>query len=41
MKSRGISDKDIKKVIYKATMLNTMNLLDEESEFNKRINEWW
>ena len=41
MKSRGINENDIKKVIYKATMLGTMKLDEEESEFNKRINEWW
>ena len=41
MQTRGISDFDIKKAIYRATMLGTMELSDEESEFNKRINEWW
>lgn len=41
MKSRGIEDSDIKKAIYKATMLGSMELLEEDSEFNKRINEWW
>ncbi len=41
MKSRGISDKDLKKLIYKAIMLGIMELSDEESEFNKIINEWW
>ena len=41
MRSRGINDENIKKSIYKATMLGTMNLNEEESEFNKRINEWW
>lgn len=41
MKSRGISDKDLKKLIYKSIMLGTMELSDEESEFNKIINEWW
>ena len=41
MESRGINSNDIKKAIYKATMLGTMKLDEEESEFNKRINEWW
>lgn len=41
LESRGISNEDIKKTIYKATMLGKMELLEEEEEFNKRINEWW
>ena len=41
MKSRGISDMDLKKIIYKATMIGIMELSSEESEFNKIINEWW
>lgn len=41
LKSRGISDKDIKKIIYRSTLLGKMELLEEEEEFNKRINEWW
>ena len=41
MQSRGISDIDIKKIIYRSTLLGKMELLDEEEEFNKRINEWW
>ena len=41
LKSRGISDKDIKRIIYRSTLLGKMELLEEEEEFNKRINEWW
>ena len=41
MKSRGIDDKNIEKMIYKATLLNKMTLDKEDEEFNKRINEWW
>lgn len=41
MKSRGISDIDIKKLIYKATLLGKMDLNEEKEDFNKRINEWW
>ena len=41
MQSRGINDKDIKKMVYKATLLGKMELMEEEEEFNKRINEWW
>ena len=37
----NFSDADIKKTIYKASMLGTMELNEEESEFNKIINEWW
>ncbi len=41
MKSRGISDIDIKKLVYKAVLLGKMELSEEKEEFNKRINEWW
>lgn len=41
LESRGIGILDIKKIVYKATMLGKMELLEEEEEFNKRINEWW
>ena len=41
LKSRGISELDIKKLVYKATLLNKMDLGKEKEEFNKRINEWW
>lgn len=41
MKSRGISDEDIKKLIYKAVLLGKMELDEEAEEFNKIINEWW
>ena len=41
MKSRGISELDIKKLIYKAVLLGKMDLDEECEEFNKRINEWW
>lgn len=41
LKSRGIGEEDILKMIYKTTLLGTMELENEEDEFNKRINEWW
>ena len=41
IKSRGIGEEDIKKMVYKATLLGKMELEEEEEEFNKRINEWW
>ena len=41
IKSRGIGEEDIKKMVYKATLLGKMELMEEEEEFNKRINEWW
>jgi Fe-S cluster assembly scaffold protein SufB len=41
LKSRGINEEDIKKIIYKAILLGKMELKEEEEEFNKRINEWW
>jgi Fe-S cluster assembly scaffold protein SufB len=41
MKSRGINDIDIKKLVYKAVLLGKMDLGEEKEEFNKRINEWW
>ena len=39
--SRGISDKEIEKLIYKATLLGKMELQEEQEEFNNIINEWW
>ena len=41
LKSRGINEEDIKKIIYKAILLGKMELEEEKEEFNKRINEWW
>ena len=41
MKSRGINDEDIKKLVYKGVLLGKMDLDKEMEEFNKRINEWW
>ena len=41
IKSRGINDKDILKLIYQITLLENMILDEEKSEFNKIINEWW
>ena len=42
MKSRGISEEDIKKMIYKGVLLGRLYLEDsEKEEFNKIINEWW
>ena len=41
LKSRGIGDIDIKNIIYKATMLGKMDLMEEKEELYKRINEWW
>ena len=37
LRSRGIEDENIKKLIYKAVLLSKM----ESDEFNKLINEWW
>ena len=41
MQSRGINKEDIKKLVYKATLLGKMPLEEEKEEFNKIINEWW
>ena len=41
MKSRGINENDIKKLIYKAVLLGKMDMDEEKEEFNKKINEWW
>jgi len=41
MKSRGISNENIKKLVYKAILLEKMDLLEEKEDFNKIINEWW
>ncbi len=41
MKSRGISEEDIKKLVYKATLIGNLYLKDEKEMFNKIINEWW
>ena len=41
METRGLSELDIKNIIYKAILLGKMNLMEEKEEFNKRINEWW
>ena len=41
MKSRGINEIDIKKLIYKGVLLGKMDLGEEKEEFNKIINEWW
>lgn len=41
MKSRGINEEDIRKLVYKGVLLGKMDLLEEQEEFNKIINEWW
>ena len=41
MASRGLSLKNIQKLIYKGVMFGKMELYVEEEEFNKLINEWW
>ena len=41
LKSRGIDEENIKKIIYRSTLLGKMELNEEKEEFNKRINEWW
>ena len=38
--SRGISDRMIKKLINKATILGKMELDEESEEFHKLIEEW-
>ena len=43
IKSRGIGEKDLEKLIYRSVILGRM-YFEEESEkegFNKIINEWW
>ena len=39
--TRGISNKGIESLIYKALLLNKMDLSIEKEEFNQIINEWW
>ncbi len=39
LSSRGINKESIKKLIYKGTMLNKMNINKEE--VNQILNEWW
>lgn len=39
--TRGISNKGIESLIYKALLLNKMDLSVEKEEFNQIINEWW
>ena len=41
LKSRGIDEENIKKIIYRSTLLGKMELNEEKEEFYKRINEWW
>ena len=41
MKSRGINQENIKKIVYRSTILGRMYLKEEEEEFNKILNEWW
>ena len=41
LQSRGISENNIQKLIYKSTLLGTMELTLEKEEFEKIINEWW
>ncbi len=41
MQTRGVGNNDLEKVIYKATLLGTMNLSIENDEFKKIIDEWW
>lgn len=41
MKSRGINEENIRKIVYEATLLGKMELDEEKEEFNRRINEWW
>ena len=41
LKSRGINEDNIKKIVYKSTLLGKMELMEEEEDFNKIINEWW
>jgi len=41
LSSRGIRKEQIRKLIYKASMIGKMELHSEEEEFNQIINEWW
>lgn len=41
MKSRGINQENIEKIVYRSTILGRMYLKEEEEEFNKILNEWW
>lgn len=41
LESRGISDKEITKLLYKSLLLGKMDLTIEKEEFVKIINEWW
>ncbi len=42
IKSRGIGEKDIERLIYKSVILGRMQLDEsDKEEFNKIINEWW
>ena len=41
IQSRGISEDNIKRLIYQTMMLGIMNLNEEKEDFNRIINEWW
>jgi len=41
MASRGISEKMILQVLYKAVLLGKMEFTNLEDEFNRIVNEWW
>ncbi len=41
MKSRGINEENIRKIVYEVTLLGKMELDEEKEDFNRIINEWW
>lgn len=41
MASRGLTDSDIDKLLYKSILLGNMDLRDEKNKFIEIINEWW
>lgn len=40
IKSRGISDKEMKRLLYRSVLLGKMELNEEEELFNKLLKEW-
>lgn len=40
MKSRGINDQELYKLLYRGLLLGNMNLLEEKELFNNKLKEW-